>query len=236
MGADCVTDPTVCTMTVEPVMTPSDRSPTLSRICTRPPAFAEVKESMTFAASSTIEFPTPLAVSFVAVITSVCVTAAFPVEVMVTGPPVILPRVRPASESFTEMEPTAGPLTLVAENAPILLPAWSSVMSLPPVLVTDRSSAITASVWDARPLTVTDTDLPLIPASVRSSSSFSVIVEPGAVAVADTVDAAIWTLMFPVPAVSTTADPATSGVGSPGVTSRIERPATSVTVLAVAAS
>ena len=74
----------------------------------------------------------------------------------------------------------------------------------------------------------------VMPVNAKLSSSFSVMDEPSVVAVAATVEAARWILMLPVPAVSNTADPLTSGVASPGVTSRIERPAESVTVFAVA--
>ena len=69
----------------------------------------------------------------------------------------------------------------------------------------------------------------MMPVNARLSSSFSVIDEPSVAAVADTDEAARWTLML-VPAVRMTAEPVTSGVASPGVTSRIDWPAERVTV------
>ena len=235
-----VMSPAAMSETVLPVMPAAATSkPLASAYVTGRPALAMATLAASLAALPSTTAPAVLlTVSFVAVIAvpTACVIGPVPVDVMTTGPPVTVPRIRSASESSTLIVPWTPPLELIAENVPILLPALRSVMSLPPVLVTVRPLATTACVCVASPPTVTVTVVPLMPASARSSSSFSVIDELGAVAVAATVDAAIWTLMIPAPAVRVTADPVTSGVASPGVTSRIERPAESVTVLLVADS
>ena len=109
-------------------------------------------------------------------------------------------------------------------------------MTDPAAFVTARlPPPVMPPVWVTSPPAETVMAFPallVMPVNARLSSSFSVMDEPSVVAVAATVEAARCTLMLPVPAVSTTAEPVTSGVASPGVTSRIERPAESVTVFA----
>ena len=204
---------------------------------TAPPGLEIATLSAWLVALASVTAPAELVtVSFVAVIAvpTACVIGPVPVDVIATGPALTLPRIRSASESRTLMLPRVAPLELLAENVPILLPALRSVMSLPPVLVTVRLSAITGSVCAASAPTVIVTTFPVMPASVRSSSSLSVMDEPAVVAVAATVEVAKWMSMLPVPAVSVTAAALMSEVASAGVTSRIERPAESVMVLAVA--
>ena len=173
-----------------------------------------------------------LTVSFVAVIAlpAVCVIGPAPVDVITTGPPLMVPSTRLASESRMLMVPWDAPVELTAEKVPILLPALRSVMSLPPVLVIVRVSATTGCVCVATPPTVTVTVFPLMPSNDRSSSSRSEMVAAADVAVAATPEAARWTSMRPLPAVSVTASPVMSGVASPVVTSRIDWPAERVTV------
>ena len=142
---------------------------------------------------STTEPAVLLTVSFVPVIAVpvTCVIGPLPVDVIATGPALTLPRIRSASESRTLMLPRVAPLELLAENVPILLPASSKVMFFPFVLATDSVSATTARFLEASiPPTLTVTVFPLMPASVRSSSSLSEMYEPAVVAVAATFEAA----------------------------------------------
>ena len=129
-----------------------------------------------------------LMVSFVAIrdAPTLWVMGPVPVDVMETGPALIAPSTRSASESSTCTLPSVLPLTLDAMNVPSLLPPFVSVMSLPPVLVTSSESATTAPIWVMTSPAVTFTVLPVTAVNARESSSFSVIFEPAAVAVAAT--------------------------------------------------